>query len=325
MCPEIVRAIGAVAGTIIGVSAARRFHDCRKRDRETREIVGVIEKIVGGNYAARFLARDDSSLRDVKLGVNRLVEVLESDRARSIRSERARKSLLSDISHDIRTPLTSIIGYVGALRDDIAGDGAERDAYVTILDAKSRALKAMIDDIFQLAKLDADEIALHPESFDAAELVREILIDFLPEFREKSIELIVEIPDSSIFVRADRLSVDRIVRNLVRNALSHGADGRFVRVTVGFDPAHADADGAVVVSVADRGRGISAEDIPHVFDRLYRRDAARGTLTDGSGLGLAIVHSLALKNDAAAGVKSDPGGETVFSVAFRVPSDVRKN
>lgn len=104
MCPEIVRAIGAVAGTIIGVSAARRFHDCRKRDRETREIVGVIEKIVGGNYAARFLARDDSSLRDVKLGVNRLVEVLESDRARSIRSERARKSLLSDISHDIRTP-----------------------------------------------------------------------------------------------------------------------------------------------------------------------------------------------------------------------------
>jgi signal transduction histidine kinase len=264
----------------------------------------------------RFLVRDGSDLGEIRIAINRIVEMLESDRAKSIRTERSRKSLLSDISHDIRTPLTSIIGYVGALRDGIADDAAERDAYVRILDAKSRALKVMIDDIFQLAKLDADEIVMTPEAFDLCELAREILIDFLPELKAKAIALDADIPDAAIPVFADRLSVGRIVRNLVQNALVHGGEGNRVRLSVCRTAESSAAGDCVVLTVADRGGGIPPDDIPHVFDRLYRRDAARGSAAGGSGLGLAIVQSLAGKNGASVGVTSEPGGETAFSVSF---------
>jgi signal transduction histidine kinase len=313
---EIARWSCVALGGFLCCISARRIIDEIARRRAVREILEGVEKIVGGNYAMRFLARDDSSFGEILLALNRLVEILESDRAKAIRSERSRKSLLSDISHDIRTPLTSIIGYIGALRDGIAGDADERDSYVRILDAKSRALKVMIDDIFQLAKLDSDEIVMNPESLDLCELSREILIDFLPEFSVKSIELVADIPDAAIFVFADRLSAERIVRNLVQNALVHGGEDNVIRVSVAGSSSESPSGQLASLTVADRGRGIPFDDLPHVFDRLYRRDVARGSSSGGSGLGLAIVQSLASKNGAVVAVTSEPGGETSFSVSF---------
>jgi len=283
-----------------------------------------VADIESGNFAARVRSPGVTEIDGLIVCVNRIADALETARAESVRSESARKSLLSDISHDIRTPLTSIIGYVGALRDGISSSSAERDEYLAILDAKSRALKDMVEDIFQLAKLDADEIPMNPERLDLASLAREVLVDFLPEFRASGIELVADIPEGAAFILADRMSCVRIARNLVQNAIRHGADGNYARVSVET------RGDSVVFAVADRGRGIAEEDIPRVFNRLFRRDNARTGApggSGGSGLGLAITQSLAKKNGAVATVRSCDGKpsrptrdgsarETVFEVAF---------
>ena len=289
-----------------------------------------VDSVMGGTYSVRLRTGTLRSFDDVILGLDSLIGLLDTVHAEAVRSEAARKSLLSDISHDIRTPLTSIIGYIGALKDDIASSGEEREQYVGILDAKSRALKGMIEDIFSLAKLDADEIRISPEEIDLAELARETLIEFLPELRANGIELAAEIPDEKVMICADRLSVSRIARNLVENAIRHGGESRYVRVAVtgstvtGSTVAGAAEAGAAEarLTVADRGKGIPQEDLPKVFTRLYRRDPARNTSALGSGLGLAIVQSLAVKNGATVSARSVPGGETSFEVLFRTKKTI---
>jgi signal transduction histidine kinase len=288
-----------------------RFVDELKSRKSLLRLRAVLLEVTRGNYNARFRSQYSTFVDDSLSRVNSIIELLENARADSIRSESARKRLLSDISHDIRTPLTSIIGYIGALKDDIASDGAERDEYIEILIAKSRALKSMIEDVFSLAKLDADEIPMNRERIDACELVREAVIEFLPEFRSAGIELVADIPDDALYVSFDRISLDRIVWNLVQNAFVHGRETRCVRVTVSSS-----ASDAVSIAIADRGRGIAPEDLSLVFTRLYRRDSARASRGGGSGLGLAIVQSLAAKNSSTVKVSSDLGGETVFTVVI---------
>ncbi|HNY21399.1 MAG TPA: HAMP domain-containing sensor histidine kinase [Treponemataceae bacterium] len=284
-----------------------------------------IAKISKGDRAIRFRAGMPADLNGVLEGVNSIASLLEKVHAESSRSETARKNLLSDISHDIRTPLTSIIGYIDALKDDVASGSAEREEYIGILAGKSRALKVMIDDIFSLAKLDADEIPMRPERLDACEAVREVLIEFLPAFRSLGVSLEADIPETPCMAVADRTSLARIARNLIQNALQHGRDGGWIRVSVG--QSNGVGASTVSVSVADRGPGIPERDLERVFTRLYRRDAARTGAAEGSGLGLAIVQSLARANGGLASARSVPGGETVFEVSFpaAISGDLRKS
>jgi signal transduction histidine kinase len=311
-------------GALFALSCAWLLGEIQLRRFLSRfdEGIGKIEK---GERALRFRAGTPSTLNGVLEGVNSIVGLLEAGHSESSRSETARKNLLSDISHDIRTPLTSIIGYVDALRDGVASGSAEREEYVAILAAKSRALKAMIDDIFSLAKLDADEIPMRPERLDACEAVREVLIEFLPSLRSLNVSLETDIPETPCIAVADRTSLARIARNLVQNALQHGREGGWIRVSVGYS--QRDGREMVFVSVADRGPGIPERDLSRVFERLYRRDAARSGASEGSGLGLAIVQSLARKNGGYASAKSVPGAETVLEVLFpaAVSDDLRKS
>lgn len=320
--PSFAAPVAIACAALLSILSLWRLRKELLFARLVRRVREGLETIAGGNYTLRVLTGGVPEIDGVILGVNRLAELLETVRAETIRSEAARKSILSDISHDIRTPLTSIIGYIGALRDDIASDGAERDAYIEILDAKSRALKNMIEDIFQLAKLDADEIPMKRETIDLAETVREILIDFLPEMGKAGMELATEIPETPVHLFADRMSVERIVRNLVQNAVKHGRDSRLIRVSVRVENSPGDI---VSLLVADRGEGIRSEDLPFVFTRTFSRDRARNSSSGGSGLGLAIVQSLASKNGADVSARSEAGGETAFEVRFSGTGDLRKS
>jgi signal transduction histidine kinase len=295
----VLAATGAALAIYRGIVAGRAARSA------TRKLAAA----VGGNYAARLSADDTPGCPELAFSVNALIEALETNRASAIRSELARKSLLSDISHDIRTPLTSIVGYSGALRDGLAASEAERAEFAAILDAKSRSLAAMVEDIFSLAKLDADEIPMRPESVDLAELTRSVVIDFLPAFAAAGIEPVVDIPENPCVVFADRLSVARILRNLVQNALQYGKNGKYLGVSLRAD------GGCLELTVEDRGPGIPVEDLERVFTRMYRRDAARNS-SSGSGLGLAIVRALAEKNGASVSARSESGVSTAFIVRF---------
>ncbi|KKB72164.1 MULTISPECIES: sensor histidine kinase [Bacillus] len=268
-----------------------------------------LKRVAGGNLRRRLLANDDPLFNEIIFSINELIEQLEKVQIDAAQSEMARKRLLSNISHDIRTPLTSIIGYIDALKDGVASSEKEKQEYLNILSKKSSSLKQLIDEIFNMAKLDANEIPLNIESFDLAELVRETLINFLPELKKHDIELNVHIPEKKCFIMADRLSLIRVIENLVKNGVHYGKAGKILGIEL------RETDREYQLLVWDKGPGIPEHDIENVFERMYRRDRSR-KLGEGSGLGLAIAKSLVEKNRGTIWAESTPWEKTTFGFSL---------
>lgn len=304
----------AVLLALIALPMLALVHRQLQLRAQLRTLVSELARAADGNYTMRLLAQHDSELQEAVFSINELLAQLAALQGRTIRSEAARKTLLSNISHDIRTPLTSIIGYIDVLRDDLEASPAQKAQYVQIVGEKAAALKRLIDDLFQLAKLDADELTLQPERLDLAELAREAVIARLPELDQAGVQLRADIPDAVCAVDADRLSLQRIMDNLLLNALQHGASGGVlgVRLTSGMD---ADQE-CWVLNIWDRGSGIAPEESERIFERTYRADRSRRQSQSGSGLGLAIARELAILHGGRLEVQSEPGVKTVFTLTL---------
>lgn len=270
-----------------------------------------LQRVVSGNLNTRLLANEEYVFNNVIFSINELIEQLQKVQVQSIKSQAARKRLLSSISHDIRTPLTSIIGYVDALKDEVASSENEKREYIEIISKKSFHLKQMIDEIFHMAKLDADEIKMKLEPLDFAEIAREALIEFLPELKKHNLELKVNIQEKECFIMADRISLLRIIHNLIKNAIQYGNAGKII----GLDLIETIEE--YQLFIWDKGPGIQEFEIDNVFNRMYRSDQARNSLNGGSGLGLSITKTLVEKNKGEIWVESIPWQKTTF--AFSLP------
>ncbi|SDE62078.1 His Kinase A (phospho-acceptor) domain-containing protein [Paenibacillus sp. UNCCL117] len=313
---------GVVRGTLwamlllgTGLLLAERLRLIRRLEQMTAQL----RRAGAGNLNARVLVKDEPAVREAAFAVNALIEQLAEVQARSIRSEAARRQLLSAISHDIRTPLTSMIGYVDALKDDLAASPEERREYLDIITRKAASLKDLIEDLFQLAKLDADELTLRPETLDLAEAAREAAIAWLPELQARQIELQASIPEQVCEAVADRIAVQRILSNLLKNAVQYGHEGHLL----GIELKPADEGRAYEVTVWDRGAGIGEDELPHVFQRMYRVGRPGGSPYGGSGLGLAIVKALVEKQGGRVWAESEPGVRTAFG--FSLPASAPEN
>lgn len=274
------------------------------------EMEKQLKRAVNGNLKTRLFANEDGRLNEVIFLINELVEQLEKVQIEAIASHDARKSLLSSISHDIRTPLTSIIGYVDALKDGLASSEVEKQEYLGIISRKANGLKDLIDEIFSMAKLDADEIQVKPEEFDFAEMSRETVIEFLPELKKQELRLAANIPEERCPVFADRISVIRIINNLIENSIHYGKEGGVLGIELIETPQ------TYELSVWDQGQGISKEHLPNIFERMYRADQSRNSATGGSGLGLSIARALAEKNGGEITAESRPWEKTSFTFSL---------
>lgn len=284
-----------------------RIHFIQSR----KSIVASLRRAIDGNLQTRLYTTNDNSLDDVIFSINELITELEKVQVDARKSQEARKQLLSSISHDIRTPLTSIIGYVDALKDGIASSEDERREYLEILSKKSSSLKQLVDQIFNMAKLDADEFHMQKESLDFAEITRESLIEFLPELSKHNIELQVYIPETPCPITADHLSLVRIIGNLTKNAIHYGKVGKVVGIEL------LETTSEYQLLIWDKGPGISNNDLENVFERMYRSDQSRNAPHGGSGLGLAIAKALVEKNGGKIWAESIPWERTTFS--FSIP------
>lgn len=278
-----------------------------------KSMAAALKRAGSGNVNTRLLANEEPFVNEVIFTMNELIDQLDKIRVQTIKSEAARKSLLSNISHDIRTPLTSIIGYVDALNDDIAASREEKQEYVAIISRKATALKHLIDEIFHLAKLDADEVPLQPETLDLAEMARESVIEFLPVLKHANMKLTASIPEEKCLVTADRLSLQRIMNNMMKNAVQHGQQGQALGVELTEHAA------SYHLTIWDKGQGIPEDELAKVFERMYRTERSRNPLYGGSGLGLAIAKALVEKNGGKIWAESEPGQRTSFT--FSIPKD----
>ncbi|WP_226668055.1 sensor histidine kinase [Metabacillus litoralis] len=278
--------------------------------KRLKQLDAEIKRARSGNYHTKLLANDDPIVNEIIFSVNDLIEKLENLQSDKAKSEASRKSLLSSISHDIRTPLTSIIGYVDAIKQDIATTQSEKEKYLEIVSRKSNNLKSLIEELFNLAKLDADELTMKMEQIDFTELTREILIEFLPQIKNLELKVEIEIPDSVYLVEADYFSVVRIVSNLIKNAITYGKSGNVLGVKLFED------DEEYQLIIWDRGPGLTTTDLEYVFEKMYRVDSSRNLSSGGSGLGLAIAKALIEKNNGRIWAESIPSVLTTFAIAL---------
>lgn len=287
---------------------------------QLKQMRAEIRRAVSGNLKTRLLTNQDKASDELIFSINELVEQLEKIQIQSIKSQKARQRILSGISHDIRTPLTSIIGYIDALKDDIAASEAEKKAYIDIISGKANSLKQLLDEFFHMAKIDADEITFKEEQLDFAEITRQSLIEFLPDLKQERMELKTVIPEEKCIVTADRLSLNRIIVNLIRNAIHYGKEGK----QLGVELIETSKDYELVIW--DRGPGIAEKDLEHVFESMYRGDQSRNHPYGGSGLGLAIAKALVEKHHGKIWVKSIPWERTAFgfSIPKNHPSLIKK-
>ncbi len=278
----------------------------RRAKKQIAEMAEVLKDIKNGNGNRRILAETHELAAPIAYEINGIVRSYE-DRIFAYRqTEETNKQLMTSLSHDVRTPLTTLIGYLDAVHKGIV-TGRERDEYVEIAWQKAHDLKEYIDVLFDWFKLGSDEFSMNMVTVDLTELTRDILIDWVPIFEDKELEYGVEIPEMAFMVRVDSDGYMRVMNNLIQNVIAHS---RAKRIEVSLSRQGRE----VVLCVRDNGVGIDKGDLKYIFERLYKCD--RGRSQKGSGLGLAIVRQLVEKMEGRVFVESEVGEGTVFSVAF---------
>jgi len=226
-------------------------------------------------------------------------------------SDSLRRELVTNVSHDLRTPLTSMQGYLETLAVKMDLTEEERQDYLDRAIRQSDRLRRLIADLFELAKLDAHEIRAHPEPFSLGELALDVLHKFHMLAGDRGIKLASDLDPHLPFVMADIGLIERALENLIKNAILYTPNGGTVTLAVVPDIDR------LTIEIADTGKGIKKEDLPHIFDRYYRADTTEDDTTDGTGLGLAITKRIVELHGSTIDVQSEVGRGSVF--AFRLP------
>lgn len=267
-------------------------------------IKDALEDIKKGNLNRRVLTRKSDMTKTICYSIN---EIAVSNQAQLIRlrqSEQAYKRLMSGLSHDVKTPLTSLVGYLEAVQEKIV-TGEEKEEYIGVALDKAHRLKDFVKLLFEWVKLDAKEQTFQFEIYDLNELTRNILVDWIPILEDKHFTYEINIPETECNIYLDKSAYTRILNNLLQNVLLHSHGDR-VAIQVSENTQQAN------IVVTDNGIGINENDISHIFDRLYKCDESRSH--GGSGLGLAITKELVEAHHGVISVESIPKYKTAFSI-----------
>ena len=261
--------------------------------------------------AQNSFVKGEGILADINFELNGMLEESRKQFVKLQRAENANQQLLTDLSHDVRTPLASLTGYLESLD---AGNTKEQREYIHIAYRKALDLQELIDALFQWFKLASDEQRYQMELYDINELTREVIIEHIPLLEQKHVCVAANIPDEEWLVKMDRMAYVRIIHNLVRNAVKHG---QCSLIEVGINR----REDKILVCVSNNGIAIPENELPFIFERLYKCDTARSG--GGNGLGLAIVKELAGAMSGEITVQSIAGGKTTF--CLELPLIVREN
>lgn len=241
----------------------------------------------------------------------RMAQQMQAQMREIEQADSSRREFIANVSHDLRTPLASIQGYLDTLsiKND-ALTSQDRQQYLQIALNQARSLSQLIDTLFYLAKLDSGQIELQPENFRIDEVVQDVVQKFALQAQKKTIRLVVEAHARLPFVCADLGLIERALSNLIDNALRHTPEGGSVQLRMQH------IDKKVWVSVIDSGSGISASDLPHIFKRFYRGNSAHGDAAVNAGIGLSIVrHIVAMHGEnVEAGNAPERGVQFRFSL-----------
>lgn len=249
---------------------------------------------------------DDKVLMELCGQMNLLLLDRQKMKADFRKQEIASKKMLSNISHDIKTPLTVILGYLEIMRLRDC-----EDVTLQKVEAKAKQVMELIDQFFTLAKLEAGDKKIEMVKINISELCRETVLGYYDILIQKDYAVDIIIPEQQIFAQGDMESINRILNNLLSNAIRYGSDGKYIGLFV-----REDFD-FVYIDVVDKGKGIEKQFAASVFERLYTMEDSRNRSIQGNGLGLTIARNLARQMGGDLLLQSEPGVRTVFTVKLR--------
>ena len=282
----------------------------RRVKKKIAEMTDALVDVKNGNGNRRILSAANELTAPLAYEINEIVVFYESRLSIVRQTEETNRQLMTSLSHDVRTPLTTLIGYLDAAHKGIVR-GKERDDYIETARRKAHDLKEYIDVLFDWFKLNSNEFVLEIHSVETAELTRNILIDWIPIFEDKQVDYDVDIPEQPVRVMLDVDSYIRIINNLIQNVIAHSHADK-IKITL------SKKKNSMELILADNGVGIEKEDLKHIFERLYKCD--KGRAEKGSGLGLSIVHQLVEKMGGSIAVESVSGKGTAFTLLFPLDS-----
>ncbi|MFD1416150.1 sensor histidine kinase [Oceanobacillus jeddahense] len=242
------------------------------------------------------LAYLDKDMEKLANEINLQIDESRHATAQKRRTENELKQAISSISHDIRTPMTSILGYIQFLEDDHIPPEVRKEYTLIVKNGASR-LKVLLEDFFELSIMESADYPLKIESISLNDLIPEVLVGFYEAFNQKQMEPVVNIPEDNIRVKADASAVKRVMENLVLNALKHSTGN--VTIALKSTPS------LVELSISNPAPQLKEEDLFHLFDRFYKADQARKE--KGTGLGLAIAKGLMEKMNGSLSAELDEG------------------
>lgn len=251
------------------------------------ELARGLAEISKGYFDFRVAQRSKDELGSLAVSINKMAEALQKTIEEERKAERTKNELITNVSHDLRTPLTLIMGYLRLLKDKHFEDPKQADNYIQIAYTKSEKLKALIDDLFEYTKLSNQIIHMNPERVCLNELLEQLSEELVTYADENGLQLEREITAERMVLSVDAPKIIRVFENLLGNAVKYSRKPGTIRIRLSREE-----DGSAKVTITNQGDPIPEEELPRLFDRFYRVDASRTSATGGSGLGLAIAKSI---------------------------------
>lgn len=310
----------------INIVLCSKVISINKKISQSNEVLDDIKK---GNGNRNILSKDNDNFSEIIYKINEIVYLYEEKLTEFRKKENANNQLLTSLSHDIRTPLTSIIGYTDAIKKELLKDGLNDkydlqnviennntlennnviENYIDIVREKSYSLKEYLDNVFDWFKLNSNEFYLDLKDTEITELSRNIIKSWIVIFEEKDIDFDIEIEEKEIICNLDQNAYARVINNIIQNAVEHSKTKK-IQISI------KESNKKIFITIKDFGVGIEPDDLEHIFDRLYKCDKARNKV--GSGLGLYITKELIEKMNGCIDVKSEIGEGTEFEIIFEI-------
>jgi two-component system sensor histidine kinase BaeS len=281
--------------------------------RRLQALEAAARRFGAGDLSARAPVQGGDEIAAVASAFNTMADELAAEAEQLAASDRARRQLLADVSHELNTPITAMRGYIETLKmPDLAVDEDTRTRYLSIVSDETARLERLIGDLLVLARLEGGGGALAIAEVSLSQLCARVEARHERAAQAAGVALVMEVGPGAESVCGDKDRLEQALQNLAANAMRYAPRGSTLRLA-----SRREGD-TVTISVEDEGPGIAAEHLPHIFDRFYKADVSRHEPSAGSGLGLSIVRAIVERHGGRISVSSRPG-RTVFEISGLPP------
>lgn len=286
MLPYVILGAVLLCLAVAVVCIAITSHLAGRISRSLKLLRRTVDALREGDLSVEVLTSPEREVDELCQALESVRQQMRAAARRQERADQERGLLMANLSHDLRTPITVIKGYVEGIQDGIAATEEKRAHYLATIYNKTLALEQLVADMRDFSEYELGRMQYHYERVDLTALLADLSEEYRLDVEGTGMSLNVRLPEGSLWATADRRKLKRVLDNLVSNAVKYGRAGGAIALTA--QP----YQGGIIVQVSDNGRGISPQAMGHIFDSFYREDTARSSAVPGSGLGLAICKSI---------------------------------